>query len=178
VTLFRFPRLIMAGVALALCAAPVHAQQPAPQGQRIPIPNATPAHLAAARELVAATGLAASFLQVIPSLMGQINSNVTATRPELIPDMKATLEQLSPEFGKLPEDMFDRAAKIYTAVLTEQECKDALKFFQSPIGKKFVDVQPTIIGNINPLIQAWAKEISVTMFDRVRVEMKKKGHDL
>jgi hypothetical protein len=92
--------------------------------------------------------------------------------------MKATLEQLSPEFGKLPEDMFDRAAKIYTAVLTEQECKDALKFFQSPIGKKFVDVQPTIIGNINPLIQAWAKEISVTMFDRVRVEMKKKGHDL
>jgi hypothetical protein len=163
---------------MMFAAAPASAQlQPAP-GNRIPIPNATPEHFAAARELVAATGLAGSFLQVIPSLMGQINSNVTATRPELIPDMKATLEQLAPEFGKLPEEMFDRAARIYTAVMTEQECKDALVFFKSPIGKKFVDVQPTVIGNINPLIQNFGKEMSQKMFDRVREEMKKKGHTI
>ncbi len=184
----RFFRPALGLFALALVALPARAQQPAtpvapqltqPQaGARIPIPNATPAHFAAARELVASTGLASSFMQVIPSLMGQINSTVTATRPELVAPMKATLDALGPEFGKLPEEMFDRAARIYTAVMTEQECKDALVFFKSPVGQKFVQEQPTIIGNLSPAIQAWSKDMSVKMFQRVREELKKKGFDI
>lgn len=176
-------RLLPATLAIALGAAPVLAQQASPQlspqpGQVIPIPAATPAHLDAARELVAATGLASSFLQVIPSLMNQINTTITQTRPELIADMKATLDELRPEFGKLPEEMFNNAARIYTAVMTEQECKDAVAFFRGPVGKKFIDVQPTIIGNLNPMIQRWQQQMSVKMMDRVREEMKKKGHEL
>ena len=110
--------------------------------------------------------------------MGQINSTVTTTRPDLIPDMKATLDGLGPEFNKSAEEMFDRAARIYTAIMTEQECKDALAFFKSPVGMKFVNEQPTIIGNMTPAIQNWSKQLSVKMFERVREEMKKKGHDI
>jgi hypothetical protein len=179
----RIARPLVAAFIVAMAAAPSRAQQAATAlsprpGATLPIPNATPEHLAAARELVAASGLASSFLEVIPNLMGQVNLTVTNTRPELIPDMKATLEALAPEFGKYPEDMLNVAARIYTAVMTEQECKDALAFFHSPIGKKFIDVQPTVIGNLNPLIQNWAQQVSAKMMDRVREEMKKKGHQI
>ena len=153
----RLARPLVAAFIVAMAAAPAVAQQVAPTlsprpGATLPIPNATPEHLAAARELVAASGLASSFLEVIPNLMGQVNLTITNTRPELIPDMKATLEALAPEFGKYPED--------------------------SPVGKKFIDVQPTVIGNLNPLIQNWAQQVSAKMMDRVREEMKKKGHQI
>ena len=181
--LFHLARPLVAAFIVALAAAPANAQQVAPTlsprpGATLPIPNATPEHLAAARELVAASGLASSFLEVIPSLMGQVNLTVTNTRPELIPDMKATLEALAPEFGKYPEDMLNTAARIYPAVMTEQECKDALAFFRTPVGKKFIDVQPTVIGNMNPIIQNWAQQVSAKMMERVREEMKKKGHQI
>ena len=182
----RFTGLAAAvALALALAASPVQAQQTAPPqapgaptGKTIPIPNATPSHLAAARELVAASGLAGTFMQVIPNLMGQIDMNVGGTRPELSQDLKTTLKELAPEFGKWPEEMLERAARIYTAVLTEQECKDALAFFQSPVGRKFIDVQPTVIGNLTPAIQQWTSEVSVRMMDRVREAMAKKGHQM
>ena len=175
--------LAATALALALVAAPVRAQQPpiapgSPTGKTIPIPNATPSHIAAARELVAASGLAGSFMQIIPGMMGQLDSNITSTRPELSQDLKATLRELAPEFGKWPEEMLERAARIYTALLTEQECKDALAFFQGPVGKKFVEIQPTVIGNLSPAIQAWTSEISTRMMERVREAMAKKGHPM
>ncbi len=174
---------VIAGFAVAMSVGYASAQGAAPslsapQQQSIQIPNATPTHLAAAVELVAVTGLASSILQVIPGLMGQINSTVTTTRPELGADMKKAFETLAPEFGKYPQEIVVAAARVYTAVMTEQECKDALVFFKGPVGKKFVDVQPTIIGNVNPMIRNWQQQLSVKMMDRVREEMKKLGHDI
>ncbi len=185
-TLFRFPRAAIAGAAFVLAMTPLAAQQPATPaappsiqaGQLIPIPEVTPERLAAARELVLYSGLGVSIVQVVPNLMGQINGTITRTRPELVADMKATLDGLLPEFMKLPDDMLNLAAKIYTAVLSEQETKEALAFFKSPTGMKFVESQPTVVGNLNPAVQNWSKEISVRMMDRVREEMKKKGHEI
>lgn len=178
----RFIQLSVVGLAMAT-AGGARAQAPVlspitGQPQTLTVPNAAPSHLAAAEELVAASGLAASFLQIVPSLMGQINANISQTRPEIAADLKATLDQLAPEFGQYPQEMMTSAARIYTAVMTEQQCKDALAFFKSPTGKRFVDVQPTIIGNMGPILQNWRQRISVTMMDRVREEMKKKGHEI
>ena len=179
--------------ALALFAAPAMAQQPAPPRpatpapaapapaapappDTIPIPAATPAHFAAAREIVMGSGITRSFEGAIFDMMRQVNGTVTRTRPELVNDMKATLEKLQPEMLKLTEDMIVNTARIYTALMNEQECKDLAAFFKSPLGKKYIDAQPVVFANISDVMEPWRKHLSERIYEMVRDEMKKKGH--
>ena len=92
--------------------------------------------------------------------------------------MKGGGGALQPEFTAYNDDLINFAGVVYTALLSEQECKDALAFFNSPIGKKFIDVQPGVFANMGPAMGEWSKSVSVRMMDRVRAERKKKGHDL
>ena len=169
-------------LASALSCAPVSAQTaPLPSGSFMPTPapaGPTAAHLAAARHLVVASGLSRAFAGVVPELMGKLNANFGQTRPEIAKDLKATLDALQPELSLYTDEMIDFAGRVYTTTLSEQECKDALAFFNSPIGKKYVDSQPAIFGSLGPAMGDWSKSVSVRMMDRVRAEMKKKGLDL
>ena len=172
---------VFAGVALtvfALGAAPAAAQTSPSTGVRmVPVPNVPPTHLAAARDLVTSSGLSRSFGAIIPGLMNQINVNVTRTRPELVADMKTTLDALQPEFQGYSSEMVDVAARVITALMTEQQCKDAAAFFHTPAGVAYVDAQPSVFANMTPILEQWSQQLSVRMLDRVRVEMKKKGKD-
>src|SRR5207245_1402292 len=138
---------LLTGALLAACLVqPVAAQSPqSPTGGAAPpVPPPAPTHLACARELVMSTGLARSFLALIPEMMRQINATVTQTRPELIPDMKATLDKLQPEFNQYIGGMVEFAANVYTQLVTEPDCKTAVAFFTSASGKKYVEVQPSV----------------------------------
>ena len=184
----RLP-LLLCGALLAasLCGSAARAQTaPLPAGSFMPplgaaptpVSNPAPSHLAVARQLVVASGLSRAFLGVVPDMAGKLNANLSQTRPEIARDLKATLDALQPEFTAYNDDLINFAGVVYTALLSEQECKDALAFFNSPIGKKFIDVQPGVFANMGPAMGEWSKSVSVRIMDRVRAEMKKKGHDL
>ena len=175
-----------AGALLALAlAAPVAAvaqTPPLPSGAFTPSPSSTPpaasaSHMAVARDLVVASGLSRAFGGVIPDLMVKINMNFGQTRPELAADLRATLDQLQSEFMRYPEELLDFGARVYASVLSEQECRDALVFFKSPVGLKYVESQPAVLINMGPAVTEWSRIVSVRMLDRVRAEMKKKGRE-
>lgn len=195
-----FSRLSGAALAAALLMSPAFAQQPAPAAPprlappppaaglpqlapptpagTIPIPQATPAHLAAARDIVIRSGMSRNFDAAIPNLTRQLNANVTRTRPELVKDMKETIDKLQPEFAKLTEDMIMNATRVYTALLNEQECKDVANFFKSPLGTKFINMQPLIFDNLSDVMEPWNRHVAQVMFEMARDEMKKKGHQI
>jgi hypothetical protein len=49
---------------------------------------------------------------------------------------------------------------------------------KTPAGKKYVETQPVSMNKIMQSMDSWNRDLSVTVVDRVRAEMKKKGHDL
>jgi hypothetical protein len=155
-----------------LAALPVHAQTQ----KQVAAP--TQAQIDLARKLVVDSGLSRSFSATVLQTMGQINSTVTATRPELINDMRIVLNGLQPELMQSTDKIINGAANIFAALMNEQELKDADGFFTSATGKKYVDLQPTLFANLGPMMEGWSREISVTFMARVREEMKKKGHDI
>ena len=133
--------LRLAGVFLAAAVAgsmvgfPVNAQTPPlPSGSFMPPPGAAPAappapaasHLAVARQLVVASGLSRAVLGVVPDMAGKLNANLSQTRPEIARDLKATLDALQSEFALYNEDIIQFAGIVYTTLMNEQECKDAL----------------------------------------------------
>ena len=154
-------------------AAPAPAATPVPP---LPAPEPPAPQLEAARELVVASGMARSFQPMVPQLAQQISPMLTRTRPDLAKDLDASLKDLAPEFDKKIDDMVDIAAHVYARQMTEAELKETSAFFNSPAGKKYVQVQPAMLDDLVVSMQAWTQTVSTYMMTRVRQEMIKKGH--
>ncbi|MBL8587179.1 MAG: DUF2059 domain-containing protein [Methylobacteriaceae bacterium] len=159
-------RAAFAAAALAAFATAAPAQEPAP------------AHVAAAREMMLASGVARSFEAIIPQMMVRLEQSLTQTRPEIAKDLGAVLESLDAEFSKNQEEILATAARIAARKMTEAEIRDTLAFFNSASGKKYVASQPQMLDELVVAIQGWTEKLSQTMLGRVREEMKKKGHEL
>ena len=176
---------LLAAASVMFAATGVCAQTPPakPAAPAAPAPAPAPAapppsQLAVARELVVACGISRSFDILIPQFMDRIGTSLTQTRPELIRDLNTVLEQLRPEFEAQSNEMIDSAALIYTQLMTETELKSAVDFFKSEAGRKYVDSQPRFMTDAVGAMQAWQSRIATHMVERVREEMRKKGHEL
>ncbi|MBV8568951.1 MAG: DUF2059 domain-containing protein [Methylobacteriaceae bacterium] len=159
-------RAFLAGIVVAIAltgSAP--AQQP------------SPAQIAAAKDVVVASGMSRSFEVFVPQIMQQLMQTLTRTRPELATDLEAVLKQLEPEFQARQSEMIETAALSFAKRMSEGELKDTATFFKSPSGKKYVESQPAILDEVVTGIQGWTQKLSNDIMDRARAEMKKKGHD-
>jgi uncharacterized protein len=144
---------------------------------RADAPAPSPAAFESARAIIVSSGMARSFDLVIPQMLGELERNVTATRPEIKDSLHATLVALQPEFAKTEQGVIDAAARSLAKRMTEAELKDTAAFFASPSGKKYVEAQPPAFGDIIAIVQDWRQRLSTDILTRAREEMKKKGVD-
>jgi hypothetical protein len=166
---------VAVGPAVAQQKAPTPPQPatPAPPGAAI-----KPSHLAAARAVVISSGMSRSFSVVIPQFIDQISDSLTQTRPEIAQDLKDVLTNLRPEFDKQADEMTDIAAQVFAKRLNEADLNAAATFFNSSAGKQYVATQPAVLTDIVTAMQGWQGKVSTNMMERVREEMKKKGHEI
>jgi hypothetical protein len=160
-----FKTLFAAALLVALGAVAAKADEP------------TPAAIESARAIIVASGMTRSFDLVVPQMLGELERNVTATRPELKDSLHATLVALEPEFSKTEQEVVDGAARILAKYMNEQELKDTAAFFASASGKKYVEAQPVAFNEIIGVVQTWRQRLSTDVLARARAEMKKKGMD-
>ncbi len=76
------------------------------------------------------------------------------------------------------DEVLDDTARIYASHFTEQELKDILAFYQSPLGKKVVAEEPKALDESMSSAGKWADALSEQVIGSMRAEMKKRGHDL
>ena len=190
-------RLAAASLALAFAAARAFAQTPpvpnpaTPAAPAAPVqqvappapapatpppqPEVSPEKVAAARQVVVASGMSRSFEPMVPQLREQIPVVVTRNRPDLSKDLTVVLAQLQPEFDRKSSEMLDIAARIYARSMSEEDLKATAAFFESPAGKAYKDAQPKMLDELVVSMQAWTQEVSGFMMKRVQQEMEKKG---
>jgi uncharacterized protein len=75
-------------------------------------------------------------------------------------------------------ELVDAAARIYAGHFTEQELKDLLAFYQSPLGKKAIAEEPKALDESMNYAGTWADNLSLQVIDSMRAEMKKRGHEM
>ena len=155
-------------------AAPAAPALPAPV-PALPQPEVSPEKLAAARQVVTASGMARSFEPMVPQLEEQIPLVITRSRPELSKSLTAVLEQLQPEFNQKSNDMLDIAARIYARHMSLDDLKATAAFFESAAGKAYVNSQPLMLDELVVAMQSWTQEVSTYMMKRVQQEMEKRG---
>jgi hypothetical protein len=162
-------RFAVAALAVVMLAAPVLAQQTAPQ------PSAS--HLAVAREVALGSGMTRSFDSITDQMLNQLSA-MNVTQPEIKQDLDQVVEMLKPELEQQKQLMVDAAARVFASRMSESELKDVATFFKSPSGQKYVQTQPVILDDIVREIATWTQNVSEYIMVRARAEMKKRGHEL
>jgi len=100
------------------------------------------------------------------------------TNPTLGKDLNEVAAKLRAEYATRTAEILNDAAKLYAARFKEQELKDALAFYKSPLGRKLLAEEPRILDESMRNAQIWADRLSEEVINRMRAEMKKRGHEI
>jgi hypothetical protein len=162
-----FARGMMLAVALTVLAVPASAQQQ---------PSA--AALTSAREIVELKGAMTLFAPVVPGVIERVKLTFLQSNPNLQNDLNTVANALRTEYTPRSVEIRDQIARLYTQHFNEQELKDILTFYKSPLGKKMNQEEPKFVDQSMVFVEGWADKLSEEVIGKFRAEMKKKGHDL
>jgi hypothetical protein len=157
-------------MALAACFGSVAAQ-----AQQEP----SPAAVALARNVMLAKGVGGIVEPVVRGVIENVKNTFIPTNPNLTRELNDAALTLHKELdGKSSNEVIDQMARIYATRFTEQELKDLLAFYKSPLGQKYIKEEPVAINDGMKQAEQWTEAFSETVMALMRSEMRKKGHPL
>jgi uncharacterized protein len=159
---------VLLGLAMLLGFAAVTAQAQ----------NPTAGAVAAARELIQAKGGAAMFEPAVPGVVESTKNSFLPTNPNLSRELNDVAAQLRREYEAKKAELVYEVAIVYAKHFTEQELKDLVVFYRSPLGQKMLKEEPAALDESFKRAQDWTIEFADVVMTRFRAEMKKRGHQL
>jgi hypothetical protein len=185
---YRWKIAVMAGLTagLALAGAPLHAQQPAAK-QAAPAPAAappptlkpaSPAALAAAKEILAMKNAGAMYAKAVPNIVDQTKNALMQTNLNYQRDLNEVAVIIAKNLAGREQEVGEGMAKIYANEFTEQELKDLVVFYKTPLGQKLLATEPRAIQFSMSYMNQWGQIFTQTVNDAFRAEMKKRGKDI
>jgi hypothetical protein len=154
---------------LAFAALPARAQELKP---------ASPAAIAAAKEILTMKNVSAQYVNAVPSVIQRTKDAILANYLNYQKDLNEVAITLVQTNAGREKEIFEQMAKIYANDFTEQELKDLVTFYKSPLGQKLLAQEPkTIFASINFMNQ-WAQGFGADINNQFAAEMKKRGKPL
>jgi hypothetical protein len=139
----------------------------------------SPAAVALARDVILAKGVGGIVEPAVRGVIESVKNTFVPTNPNLTKELNEVAFMLHKELdGKGSGEVLDGMARVYASRFTEQELKDLLAFYKSPLGQKYVKEEPLAIDDGLKQAQQWTEAFADTVMARMRSEMQKKGHTL
>ncbi len=76
------------------------------------------------------------------------------------------------------KEIGDGMAQVYANEFTEQELKDLVTFYKSPLGQKLLASEPRAIQLSMSYMNQWAQIFAETVNAQFRAEMRKRGKEI
>jgi uncharacterized protein len=169
---------LMAGLALA--SAPAHAQQPAAK-QAAPanaLKPVSPTALAAAKEILTMKNANAMYASAVPNVVEQTRNALMQTNLNYQKDLNEVAVIVAKNFAGREKEIGEGMAQIYANEFTEQELKDLVTFYKTPLGQKLLATEPRAIQFSMSYMNQWGQVFAQTVNDAFRAEMKKRGKEI
>jgi hypothetical protein len=173
--------LSAAGLAVALAAAPAMAQAPkqaAPAPASPQLKQGSPAAVAAAKELLTMKNAPAMYANAVPNLVEQTKNTLLQSNLNLQKDLNEVAVIVAKNLAGRESEILNGMAQIYTNEFTEQELKDLVTFYKTPLGQKLLTAEPRAIQFSMSYMNQWAQAFGDTINGQFRAEMKKRGKDI
>jgi uncharacterized protein len=173
--------LSAAGLAmgLALTAVPADAQQKnAPAAPATTLKQGSPAAVAAAKEILTMKNASAMYANAVPNLVEQTKNALLQSNLNYQKDLNEVAIIVAKALAGREKEIGDGMAQVYANEFTEQELKDLVNFYKSPLGQKLLSSEPRAIQFSMSYMNQWAQTFAEVINGQFRAEMKKRGKDI
>jgi hypothetical protein len=157
---------------LALCGVPAGAQQPA-----APKP-ASPAAIAAAKEILAMKSASAMYASAVPNIVQRTKDALLQANLNYQKDLNEVAVIVAQSLAGREKEIGEGMAKVYAGEFTEQELKDLVTFYKSPLGQKLLASEPKAIQLSMGYMNQWAEGFAEVVNAQFRAEMRKRGKEI
>ena len=167
--------LSAAGIALGLALTTVAAGAQQPAQQPAPLKPASPAAIAAARELLTLKNVSAVYSGAVPNIVQRTKDTILQSNLNYQKDLNEVAVIVAQSLAGREKEIGEQMAKIYASDFTEQELKDLVTFYKTPLGQKLLAQEPRTVQASMGFMNQWAQSFSDTVANEIRSEMKKRG---
>ena len=141
-------------------------------------PQVSPAQLALARQIVEIKGVKAMFAPLVHGVIKKTTDSVMQTNMMWSKDISDISAQMEKDFQPRGQEIVDATARVYASHFTEAELKQILTFYQTPVGQKMLVEEPRALDESMAYAGSWGDNLSIEVMNKLRAEMKKRGHDM
>ena len=165
--------LLAAALSIGL-ALSAQAQQPAAPA----VKPASPAAIAAAKEILALKNASGIYASAVPNIVQRTKDTLLQSNLNYQKDLNEVSVVVAQKLAGREKEIGEQMAKIYATDFTEQELKDLVTFYKSPLGQKLLAQEPRTIQASMGYMNQWAQTFSEEVNGAFRTEMKKRGKDI
>ena len=166
-----FRMLSAAGLVLALAAFPAVAQQPTSS-------KASPGAIAAAKEILAMKNAAQMYANAVPNIVQQTKERLIGVNLNYQKDLNEVAVIVAKNLAGREKEIGEGMAQAYAGEFTEQELKELVTFYKSPLGQKLLVAEPKAIQQSMVYMNQWAQHFAEIVEGEFRAEMKKRGKQI
>jgi uncharacterized protein len=172
------PFVVAALLALAVAGThPAAAQTGAPPPAAA-LPQVSPAALLLAKQIVQVKKVGDVFKPIVAGVVQKTRDMFLQTNFMYQKDIDEVALSVGKQFAPRVTELVDASADYYASHFTEQELRDLLTFYQSPLGQKALAEEPKVLDQTMVYAGTWADNLSGEIIQAMRVELKKRGHDM
>lgn len=129
-----------------------------------------------AREVVVANETVKQLDSMLPLVMNSFKPLLTQGNQKAEQDFDQLGQLISRELEPYKSKFADDIARIFADRYTESELQDLIRFFKSPTGQKMIQNTPAMAQDTMAVGQEYGGEIAPKVMDRMKVELRKRGH--
>jgi len=118
---------------------------------------------------------AQQFDVVVPLITQQLESAFVNLKPDHAAEIKDVFRVIPEKFSQKKQELLDQIAALYAEKLTADEINEIIKFYKTPVGTRFVQLQPELVQQSMVLGQAWGRKIGQEIDQEVRKQLKDRG---
>ena len=118
------------------------------------------------------------YAAAVPNLVEQTKEQLIQSNLNYQKDLNEVSVIIAQKMAGRESEIGEGMAKIYAGEFTEQELKDLVVFYKSPLGQKLLATEPKAIQMSVAFMNQWAQQFAQIVNGEFRAEMRKRGKQI
>lgn len=132
-----------------------------------------------AQKLIQVTGALEIGQKLSDYFVGVLTSQVKKLRPDVPPEVPELIRtEVTAMVAESLPALVEQFIEIYAKYFTDEELKQLLAFYETPLGQKAIKVMPQMLQEDMLLGRRWGEALAPTLIKRITEKLKPHGIDL
>jgi hypothetical protein len=136
----------------------------------------TPTAVTLATQLLELKGGLSAFDPAIEGVIIHHRGLLLQINPTLTKDIDASMELARADMAAKRQELHHEIAVGYATVFSEQDLRDMIAFYKSPLGRKMAENEPKAAEEFTKRATIWIEKYADDVMSKMRAEMNKRGH--